>query len=289
MFQRLILITACASSVIAAVLYFGAGELLSRPALRLVGKRPSDFPAKVVRIDTAPGQFVVGWFAPGEQSRGAVLLLHGIRADRTQMLRRARFLARAGYSTLLIDLPAHGESSGDRITFGARESAGVLAAVGFLRRELPRERLGIIGVSLGAASTLLARPQPAADAVVIESMYPTIEEAVNDRLRMRLGKIGAVLGPVLLWQLPLRTGVRPADLRPIEKLPTFDSPLLVASGSDDEHTTWAETQRIYDAAEGPKEIWQVLRAKHVDLHSFQPEEYERRILRFLAKYVRNEI
>lgn len=67
------------------------------------------------------------------------------------MLGRARFLQSEGYSVLLVDLPAHGESLGERITFGAREAAGVTSALAFLRNELPDERVGVIGVSLGAA------------------------------------------------------------------------------------------------------------------------------------------
>lgn len=145
----------------------------------------------MVRIDTVPGQFVVSWFARGDPSRGAALLLHGVRADRTQMLARARFLAKAGYSTLLIDLPAHGESPGERITFGGRESDGVKAAMAFLRGELPAERIWIIGVSLGAASAILADLQPPPRAMVIESMYPTIEEAVSDRLTARVMTVAA--------------------------------------------------------------------------------------------------
>jgi len=43
--------------------------------------------------------------------------------------------------------------------------------------------VGVIGVSLGAASLVLAKPDPAPSAVVLESMYPTIEEAVSNRLR----------------------------------------------------------------------------------------------------------
>jgi fermentation-respiration switch protein FrsA (DUF1100 family) len=271
-----------------AALYFGAGEVLSRPAVRAVGKPPPDFPAQVVRIPTDSGRFVVGWFAPAEKQGPAVLLLHGVRADRTQMLRRARFLVEAGYSALLIDLPAHGESPGDRITFGARESAGVRASVKFLRHALPSQRIGIIGVSLGAASTVLAGLQPSADAVVIESMYPTIEEAVSDRLTMRLGPFASELVPLLLWQLPLRTGVSPSELRPIEKLPRLHSPLFVISGAEDRHTKWEETQRLYEAAQPPKELWKVPKAAHVDLHLFAPEEYQRRILVFFGKHLRNE-
>ena len=286
--QRRVALIVTAALLAVAALYFGAGEVLSRPALRPVGQPPTDFPAQIVRIPTESSRFVMGWFARAEKNGPAVLLLHGVRADRTQMLRRARFLIEAGYSALLIDLPAHGESPGDRITFGARESTGVRASIDFLRRELPGQSIGIIGVSLGAASTVLAGLQPSPDAVVIESMYPTIEEAVSDRLTMRLGPLASELVPLLLWQLPLRTGVSAAELRPIEKLPSLHAPLFVISGAEDQHTKWVQTQRLYDAAQQPKELWKVQNAAHVDLHSFAPEEYRRRILLFLGKHLRNE-
>jgi alpha-beta hydrolase superfamily lysophospholipase len=272
-----------------SLVLIGAGEVLSRPATRAIGAPPSDFPAEIVRISGAATGAIIGWFARGEPRQGAVLLLHGVRADRTQMLARARFLHRAGYATLLIDLPAHGESDGNRITFGARESAGVTASIDYLRSSLPGERLGIIGVSLGAVATVLSHPAPAIDAVVLESMYPTIEEAVADRLAIRLGPIGAHLAPLLLWQLPLRTGVSARDLTPIRDLPRLGSPVLIAAGADDRHTTWPETRRLFDVAAAPKEVWRVDGAAHEDLHAFAPEEYERRILRFLASYLRLDL
>ncbi len=266
-------------------LTLGAGEVLSRAAKRPVGQPPGDFSAQVVHLGVVRGGSVVGWWAPGQAGKGAVLLLHGLRADRTQMLARARFLGRAGHATLLIDLPAHGESAGDRITFGAREAAGVHAALAWLRREVPGERVGLIGVSLGAASAVLARPQPAVDAVVLESMYPTIEEAAAHRLTMRLGPLGNGLVPLLLWQLPLRTGVRARDLRPIDQLALLGSPVLIVAGSDDRHTPWSQTLRLFEAAAEPKTLWRVEGAAHEDLHAFQPEAYERRILRFLAAHL----
>ena len=271
-----------------AALIFTAGERLTRPATRSIGEPPADFAARTVRIAVGPDQFVAGWFATDPAARGAVLLLHGVRADRTQMLARARFLLQAGYSTLLIDLPAHGESSGERITFGANEAAGVTAAVSFLRHKLPGERLGIIGVSLGAAAIVLARLDPAPDAVVLESMYPTIEEALSNRLGMRLGSPGAALAPLLLWQLPARTGVNAGQLRPIERLSHLGAPVMVATGADDRHTTWAETERLFGVAQEPKELWRIADAAHVDLHAHRPQEYQRRVLQFMARYVRGE-
>ena len=150
----------------------GVGELLIRPARRPVGPPPEELAAQSVSSPVPGGTTVSGWYSPGAAGHGAVLLLHGVQSDRRSMLGRALLLHRLGYAVLLVDLPAHGESTGDRITFGLKEGDGVRAALEFLRRQVPGERLGVIGVSLGAASFVLSRGAPAPDAVVLESMFP---------------------------------------------------------------------------------------------------------------------
>jgi len=238
-----------------------------------------------VLLRAAPDQRVVGSWLPG-RGRGAVLLLHGIHGDRRDMADRARFLSDQGYAVLLIDLPGQGASTASSVTFGLREADGVRAAVEELRRRVPGQRIGVIGVSLGAASLVLCRDCPPVDAVVLESMYPTIEEAVANRLRMRLGRVGGPLSALLLWQLPLRLGIRPDALHPIKYVADVKAPVLIAAGSADLHTTLPETQRLYAAAAQPKALWVVEGAAHVNLHAYAPEEYERRIGAFLAAHLR---
>ncbi len=249
---------------------------------RAAGDPPIELQARAVRIPTATGSFVAGWFAPGRPGCGAVLLLHGVRASRQAMVARALFLHRQGLATLAIDLPAHGESPSPRITFGANESHGAAAALAWLRQQCPAERIGAIGVSLGAASLVLARPDPAPDAVVLESMYPTIEDAVADRLALHAGALAPSLAPLLLWQLPWRLDVSTAQLHPIAALPALRCPLLLAAGDLDRHTTLDETRRLFAVVRAPdKSLWIVPGAAHVDLHAFAPAAYETRVGGFL--------
>jgi len=263
------------------------GDAMTRPAMREAGEPPAGLGASAVRLPIAAGSFVAGWFAPGLPGRGAVLLLHGVRGSRHAMTSRALFLHRMGIATLAIDLPGHGESPAPRITFGPNESHGVAGALAWLAQRCPGERVGAIGVSLGAASLVLARPDPPPAAVVLESMFPTIEEAVADRLAQHVGAPAALLAPALLWQMPWRLGVTPAQLHPIDALPSLRSPLLIAAGDADRHTTLAETRRLFDAARGvPRSLWIVPGAAHVDLHAFARADYERRVGGFMLDALR---
>jgi len=270
-----------------AGLSLAAGEHLTRPVRTAVGAPPEGLNAETVTILYGDGQHLAGWFLPGRTNAGAMLMLHGVRGNRQQMLARARWLQREGMASLIVDLPSHGESSGERIGFGRHEAKGAEAALAWLRARLPGERVGAIGVSLGGASLLFAQPQPELDALLLESVYPTIVDAVQDRLAIRLGSVaGQALAPLLLVQIPLRLGFGTDQLRPVDAIAHVRAPLLVASGTQDQHTRWPETEALFAAAREPKTLWPVQGAAHVDLHAFDSSAYEARLLPWLQHHLR---
>jgi len=283
--NRILLITLLLALGV-VVLSLAAGEWLTRPARAVLGAPPPGLPGEAVRIPYGDGQQVSGWFLPGRTGEGAVLLLHGVRGSRLQMLDRARWLQREGIGCLLIDLPSHGESSGDRISFGRREALGVDAALGWLRHKLPGEKLGAIGISLGGASLLFAHRDPELDALVLESVYPTITDAVQDRLVKRLGPAGRWAAPLLLLQIPLRLNLGVHELRPIEAIRSVRAPVLVASGTEDKSTRWVETEALFAAAPEPKQLFPVPGCGHDDLRDFDRPAYEARILPWLQSHLR---
>ena len=134
---------------------YGVGWELSRPVPARIGPAPVELQAEAITFRSESGSMIRGWLSRGTTHGGVVLLLPGVRANRLAMVDRALVLHAAGYSTLLIDFQATGESPGDAITFGWRERLDVIAAVQTLRRMLPGEPIGIIGTSLGGAATLL--------------------------------------------------------------------------------------------------------------------------------------
>lgn len=263
-----------------------AGHVLTRPVRADTGMPPPALAASRLAFPSASGALISAWFIQGEPRAGAVLLLHGVRSDKRSMLGRARFLKALGFSVMLIDLQAHGASTGERITFGLREARDVDAALLRLAQLAPGERIGVLGTSLGAAAAVFAESRTRYSAVVLESLYPTIDEAVENRLRIHLGAFGPLLAPLLLTQFEPRLGVRGEQLRPVERIGEITAPVLLVHGSEDRHSPLVEARRLYDAAREPKDLYVVEGAAHVDLHGHATAQYEARVGAFLLLHLR---
>jgi len=248
---------------------------------------PAGFQAQIVSIPGA-GHTIAGWWIEGGSDSPVVLLLHGVRADRSSMVSRAELLMRHRFSVLLIDLQAHGETPGEAITLGYRESADVVAARDWIKRSAPGRRIGVIGCSLGGASVLLA-PQPSGfDAVVLEAVYPRIGRAAENRIRIFLGPLAPVVAPLLLMQLQPRLHIAASDLEPIRSIGRLGAPVLVVAGSRDERTTLAESQELFDAAVAPKSMWVVEGARHDDFLAYDLQEYDEHVMAFMTERLTNE-
>jgi fermentation-respiration switch protein FrsA (DUF1100 family) len=263
--------------------WFVAGALVA-PANHLVGAPPTRLQIETTTIPSDSGSSLAAWFAPCENATATVILLHPIRGDRRAMLSRAELLHDVGYATLLVDLQGHGESPGENITAGYRERLDVGAAVNFARTRNSNHSIGIIGCSLGGAAALLASPL-SIDALVLESVYPTISEAVHNRVSMRLGPLSHVLAPALLVQLKPRLGISPSQLRPIDHIGNAGCAVLVAGGDCDAHTTLPETERLFQAACEPKQLVIFEGAAHNDLLAYDHAKY-REIVAFLDAHLR---
>jgi len=279
---RRLLLVCCGAMILATLAVVAVGWQLSRPVPARIGTSPAALAAEAVTFPSESGSVIRGWLSSANSSRGAVLLLPPVRTNRLAMVPRAKFLLQADYSTLLIDLQGTGESSGDAITFGWRERFDVLAAVRFLNERRAGEPIGIIAASLGGAAALLATPPLEVDAVVLEAVYPSFDIAVENRLRMRMGAVGSVFTPLLLWQLKPRLGVWPSQLRPVDHIRLLRCPVFVIGGVEDRHTTAADTRLLFEAAPEPKQLWLIPRVAHVDFFDAAPDEYRQRVLQFLA-------
>ena len=253
------------------------------PAHRDIGRMPLDLAGESVTFAAASGAIISGWFVPGRPQRGAILLLHGVRGSRLDMIGRARFLSADGFAVMLCDFSGHGASSGDSISFGYHESADVDAALAYLAQRTPGEPIGAVACSMGAAALVLSAGGKTVQAMVLESMYPTIHDAVSDRIAHRLGDWARIMTPLLTWQLAPRLGFAAEALRPIDTVGSLTMPKLFIAGAADSLTPLSEAEDIVARAAEPKELWIIPGAGHVDLHAWAAGDYEARLRAFLQE------
>jgi uncharacterized protein len=266
--------------------YWIVGGQLVAPRRHRIPPPPPKLQAQAVAFESSSGARISAWLMVPEAPKGAVVVLHGIHADRTATLSRAGLFWHAGYAILTPDLQAHGDSSGTVVTLGYRESQDAISAVSYMRGRFPGLRVGAVGVSLGGAAIAIAGRDLGADAVVLESAFSDIEHATYNRIALRAGRAADVLAPLLLLQLRPRLGIGADRLHPIAHISELDCPVLVMGGSDDPYTPADETRRLFAAARSPKELWMVRGAAHIDLLRHDPEGYRTHVLAFLERYLK---
>lgn len=272
--------------VVVAMSYLFSRLMTNPPRRR--GTWPLDFPAKCSpeRIASFDGTELSATFVSVEDAKGTVVMVHGLGDCKEFYADRAQFLAGSGYGVLLLDLRAHGRSGGRHCTMGYKESKDILAAIRFLReRGWGQRAVCLWGVSLGATASLLAAAEdPTVDGIIAESPFVSLEETVSHHARLVSGLPNFPLVHLLLLMTRLRTGVRASQIDLASVLNKLDDvPVLFIGGMADRRMPPETIRKLCDAKRGKKSLWLVPDAAHAEAYSVAEEEYEDRVLDFLAK------
>src|SRR5574343_90621 len=120
--------------------------------------QPDGLPWREVRLPTANGKNLYGWFIPAGEKRPVLVVMHGWGGNAEMMLPLAAPLHAAGYALLLVNARCHGQSDGDSFASLPRFAEDIDAALAWLasQPEVDAQRLGLVGHSVGAGAALLA-------------------------------------------------------------------------------------------------------------------------------------
>lgn len=268
------------------VLSWLMGSAMVRPEIS--HPAPAVAPARDLMIDSPDGLLIAATYWPGRtpQSPG-ILLLHGNGASRGQMAANAAWLAGQGYAVLTIDFRGHGESSQRSRSFGWFESRDAAAGFAWLKKTQQGAKIGVVGLSLGGAASLLGENGPLpADALVLQAVYPDIRHAVRNRLAAMAGRIPAWgLEPLLSFQSLPRYDVWPGRIAPVEAVRRYRGALLVIGGNADIYTPPEETRALYAAAPGDKSLWLIDGLDHAHMSDLHDAAYRQHLLTFFVAHL----
>ncbi len=240
-----------------------------------------------VRIATADGLTLDGWFIPESGASKTLVICHGAGANKGNFIWFLGPLAGHGYNVVFFDFRAHGSSDGRTTTYGIRERRDVLAVVDWLKRERPRQSEVIVGLgsSQGAmALALAAAEDQRIDAVILDSPFTSPAELVHHHAG-RVPVIGPALADILLAAVSVQTGANFFNTSAVEAVSRLGNrPLMVIHGDKDIGMPAAQSQALYNAAPGPREIW-FGPGPHSNIVTTSEHEYKQRVFAFLDTYL----
>ena len=245
-----------------------------------------------VAIRAEDGAILRGWsFIPQSGNGNAAILLHGQGDNRAGMLGNAELLLERGYSVLLPDARAHGESGGSIVTYGVEERGDLVRWYDWLEQSQDPHCIYGLGESMGAAVLLQTiAKEPGFCAVVAESSFSSFREAAYIRLGEEfhagpwLGR--TVLRPAVetgLVYARLKYGVNLALASPIKAVAASRVPVFLIHGLADTNIPPYNSERM-KAANPAVKLWEPAGAGHCGAAAAAPVEYESLVAGWLESH-----
>ncbi len=128
-----------------------------------------------------------GYFYKSEGSNEYVIMFHGYRRTaRRSFSGLTMDLLKEHKNVILVDFRGHGQSEGHKITLGKKEQYDVLSWINFAKEHFGEDiKITIVGVSMGAASVLMASDKINDDRVKIIADSPYISSKQIIKLIIR--------------------------------------------------------------------------------------------------------
>jgi len=219
--------------------------------------------------------------------RGApvLILCHGYRWQRGDVLTLATTLEENQYNVFVFDFSGHGRSLGST-TMGPREATEVLTAIAVMaqRNDVDKSRIGLWGADMGGyAAMLAAAADRRVSAVVAESVY----DDPLDFFTVEFDREGYGSMPVIGWmgrlffrvaELPYR-GQPPLSARvgALTRIPKLFIELR------DNNVLAQSTLRLFNSSPEPKEQWVMPQASYLTMTNDEKRVYDNTVLSFFLR------
>jgi pimeloyl-ACP methyl ester carboxylesterase len=258
---------------------------------------PRDLVVEDVRFNAGPNEpqgqgdpELAAWTVHTAHGAPAVVLVHGFKSSRQEMVPWARFIHDAGYNVLLFDTRGCGRSGGSNVGLGATEPRDISLAVEAARDQFGTTKVAVLGISLGAGAAILAAADdPRITAVIADSAWTDQDVQLSRLSFLQLGAVRLPLPPLGILSTNAIVGADVTKARPLDAIARI-SPrpiLLIHSADDDNATTPVEgARRLFAAAGEPKDLWVAPRGGHVGAINAFPDEYRARVLALLSGALR---
>ncbi len=275
-----------------AQLYDGMPEDSDDPQIirrRALVNEIASLPAERVYITSRDGLRLSARYYHAADGAPVQILCHGYRSMHQRDFGGIHEIAMSlGHNLLMIDQRAHGESEGKTITFGIKESADVLGWIEYLTERFGDVPILLYGVSMGAATVLMASGEKLPDnvkCVIADCPMSSALEIIK--------LVSAGMGPGASFAGMLaRISARMHDFKltsnsPVEAVKRAEIPILLLHGDEDDFVPCYMSEKI--AAANPKIQFERISCRpHAKSYLTETERYTEIVKDFIARVLDKE-
>jgi fermentation-respiration switch protein FrsA (DUF1100 family) len=222
-----------------------------------------------LKLATADGETLHGWWIPARDARGIVLFFHGNAGNISNRLEYLRMFNELRYASLIIDYRGYGESTGTPSEEGTYRDAETAWRYLVESRQFKPRDIVLFGESLGGGVATWLAERQTARALILASTFTSVPD----------------LGAQLYRWLPIRLLAR-INYGNLERVARIAVPVMIAHSRDDEIIPFSHGEALYAAARPPKRFLE-LRGSHNEGFVIARDEWASALDEFLRSAERS--
>jgi pimeloyl-ACP methyl ester carboxylesterase len=284
--------------IVFSALYFGFSFFVASQIVAPNHARIDILPSVIsqdfenISVNTKDNITLKGWLFKNTSNK-LIIMVAGFRQNRINNdyygVLIAKELIDLNYNVLLFDNQATGESGGNHITFGIKESRDLISVVNFAKTKgFEAKNIGIIGDSMGAISLLLVSDQlKDIGAMVVDSPAKNIKNVITNILQNE-NHISPFFHPGIFFILRYAYQIDVNAIQPalhVAKVP--QRVFLYLHGGLDTSIYPLESKELLAISNPKSKLVIFPNGKHIETYKNDPELYRKTVFPFLLQNLGN--
>ncbi|MDD6021973.1 MAG: alpha/beta hydrolase [Acutalibacteraceae bacterium] len=217
------------------------------------------------------------------------IVIHGWTNINREMSSYAMEYYNRGYNVIIPDLRGHGNSETKWVSMGWLDRLEIVDWTNYIVSEHPNAQIVLHGVSMGAATTMMATGEklpPNVVCAVEDCGFSSVYQIFRDQSKDKYHIPPFISMPSASLVNRIFNGFSFKEASSVEQLKKSKTPTLFMHGDKDDFVKFENLDKVYNACAAEKEKYVVKGAEHaVSSHWFH-EEYWNRVDQFLSKHVK---
>ncbi|MGM9988180.1 MAG: alpha/beta hydrolase [Bacillaceae bacterium] len=261
----------------------------NKEAITTYNKLKTELNGERITIPSTHSYNLIGDYFPAkEETTRTVVSVHGYTSSKAQQAKFIRMFHNLGFNVISYDHRNHGESGGSYTTYGLLESEDLKTVVDYAKDRFGQDAMiGIHGVSMGAATTLLygGMVEDGADFYIADCAYSNFKEEAEYRLAEDYPIIPSFLHKPIVFLgdfvYKMRSDFSIAEASPLKHIKNIKKPVLFINTKTDEYIPPYMTDELYAAKEGTKSLYLTETGEHAKAFDVNPKQYTQEVIGFL--------